>query len=235
MAESLTFVIENVLNESKYEKNPYFSALNERTFKKEDFIETQIQFFFAVTFFNRPMAALAAKIPTPELRMEIVRNVWEEHGEGDLNRIHSKTFMEFLTRLAGVSSQELTRRALWPEVRAFNTALSGACVLDEYLVGAATLGIIERMFCNISFWIGKGITENAWLQGDELIHYSLHQNLDVKHSEDFFDVLKPAWEKSAENRYTIEQGLRLGAYLFNTLYLSLYENRTKRVFRDVTQ
>lgn len=30
---------------------------------REDFIETQIQFFFAVIFFSRPMAGLAGRMP----------------------------------------------------------------------------------------------------------------------------------------------------------------------------
>ena len=39
---------------------------------------------------------------------------------------------------------------MWPEVRAFNTVLVGACVMDEYLIGAGVMGIIERMFSDIA-------------------------------------------------------------------------------------
>jgi pyrroloquinoline-quinone synthase len=64
-----------------------------------------------------------------------------------------------------------------------------------------------------------------------MIHYDLHEEIDVKHSQDFFDVLAPAWEKSAENRYYIEQGLRLGAHVFNGLYEGLYRARKRRLMR----
>ena len=69
--------IEEILEECGFRQNPYFTALRDGSFDKEDFIESQIQFFFAVVFFSRPMAILAAKIPTTDLRMEVVRNVWE--------------------------------------------------------------------------------------------------------------------------------------------------------------
>jgi pyrroloquinoline-quinone synthase len=179
------------------------------------------------------MAALAAKIPTPELRIEIVRNVWEEHGEGNLGKIHGNTFIEFLRRLGSISPEQIEARALWPEVRIFNTTLVGACVLDEYLIGCAMMGMIERMFCDISAWIGQGVVVNGWLTREQMIHYLLHENLDVKHSQDFFDVLQPAWDARVENRYFIEQGLRLGATVFYGLYEGLSRGRKRRLTRDV--
>jgi pyrroloquinoline-quinone synthase len=230
--QNLETLIDSVLAECGYNDNSYFKALSNKDFLKEDFIETQIQFFWAVVFFSRPMAALAAKIPTPDLRIEVVRNVWEEHGEGDPSKVHGTTFIELLSRLGNVTLEEVDRRALWPEIRSFNTVLSGTCVLDEYLTAAAVMGIIERMFADISAWIGRGIVSNGWLAENKLVHYTLHEELDIKHSQDFFDILEKSWNNSAEDRYAIEQGLKLGAYIFNNLYEGLYKSRTQRVFRQ---
>jgi pyrroloquinoline-quinone synthase len=225
--------IEHVLDQTPYRVNPYFTNLKGKTFPREDFLETQIQFYFAVVFFSRPMAALAAKIPDARLRVEVVRNVWEEHGEGDEARVHGHTFLAFLERLGGVRLEEVNRRALWPEVRIFNTTLAGACVLDEHLVGVAIMGMIERMFCEISSWIGHGIIENGWVSRENMIHYNLHEELDIKHSQDFFDILEPAWSRSEEDRYAIDQGLWTGATLFNGLYEGLWAARSRRMFRNV--
>lgn len=230
--QKLSLLIDSILESSRYRENPYFRSLNDGSFSKGDFIETQIQFFWAVVFFSRPMAALAAKIPTPELRLEIVRNVWEEHGEGNLAKVHGTTFIEFLSRIGSVRPEEIEQRALWPEVRAFNIALSGTCVLDEYLTGVGMMGIIERMFSEISAWIGCGIVTRGWLAKDKMIHYSLHEKLDVKHSDDFFNILEKSWDHSDSDRYAIEQGLRLGAYIFNNLYDGLYLARTRRSLRS---
>lgn len=230
---ALSQLIDSILIDSKFHHNPFFSALNDGSFSKEDFIETQIQFFHAVVFFNQPMGALAAKIPTPELRIEVLRNVWEEHGEGDLEKAHGATFAELLHRLNGITPDDVDNRALWPELRAFNTFLAGVCVLDEYLTGVGIMGMIERMFAEISAWIGSGIVAREWLSREQLIHYTVHSELDVKHSQDFFDILEYSWNKSKEDKYAIEQGLRLGAYIFNRLYEDLYRARGRRIFRDV--
>ncbi|MGQ3892707.1 TenA family transcriptional regulator [Legionella sp. CNM-4043-24] len=231
--KTLTQLIESILTDSNFRDNPFFSALNDGSFSKEDFLETQIQFFFAVDFFNQPMSALAAKIPTAELRIEVLRNVWEEHGEGNLEKVHGRTFIELLNRLGDITPEDVDSRALWPEVRSFNTFLAGACVLDEYLTGVGIMGMIERMFAEISSWIGIGIVEREWLSQDRLIHYTLHSELDIKHSQDFFDILAHSWQKSREDKYAIEQGLRLGAYVFNRLYEDLYRARSRRILREI--
>ena len=225
-------LIKTILHESNYSNNPYFTSLKDGTFDKEDFIETQLQFYFAVIFFPRPMAAAAAKAPTHAARLEIMRNVWEEHGEGNSNKFHGSTFLEFIGIISDYTEHDLAHRKLWPEVRAFNTLLTGACVMDEYIIGVSVMGMIELMFSNISAWIGKSTVNNGWITKNDLIHYNLHEELDIKHAQDFFDVLKPSWDESDENKYLIEQGLRMGAYCFDNLYKGLYENRTRRMISD---
>jgi pyrroloquinoline-quinone synthase len=225
---NLNVLIDRVLKDTQYDQNPYFTKLKSGEFSKEDFVETQIQFYYAVIFFSRPMAALAAKIPSPELRLEVLRNVWEEHGEGQLCHGHGNTFFEFLNRLDSIQPEQVLKRGLWPEVRIFNTTLSGVTVLDDFLVGVAVLGVIERMFSDISAWIGQGVVSRKWFTDESLIHYKLHQKLDIRHSDDFFKILAEPFERSAENRYHIEQGLRMGATLFNDLYLGLWRSRGYR-------
>lgn len=225
---TLQQLIQKVLDEIRYQENPYFVNLSSGHFDKSDFTETQKQFYFAVIFFSRPMAALAAKIPSPELRIEILRNVWEEHGEGHLSYGHGNTFLEFLKRLDSVTPEHVHLQGLWPEIRIFNTTLAGVSVLDDFLVSVATLGIIERMFSDISARIGQGVIKSGWMKEEDMIHYKLHQELDIKHSEDFFSILRQSYDRTAENRYHIEQGLRLGATLFNDLYAGLWRSRKRR-------
>ena len=225
---TLQQLIQNVLDDTCYHENPYFVHLTDGQFDKNDFIETQKQFYYAVIFFSRPMAALAAKIPSPELRLEVLRNVWEEHGEGHLIHGHGNTFLEFLKRIGSVTQEQVQLQGLWPEIRIFNTTLAGVSVLDDFLVSVSTLGIIERMFSDISAWIGQGVIQRGWLTDKNMIHYKLHQKLDIKHSEDFFHILKEPYNHTVENRYHIEQGLRLGATLFNDLYLGLWRSRERR-------
>ena len=227
-SERLDDLVATVLSEVDAARNPYFVALRDGSFTREDFVATQVQFYFVVTFFSRPMAAVAARVPEPELRLAILRNVWEEHGEGDLQRAHGATFRELLRRLGGVTPETLDRTPLWPEARLFDTALAGAATLDEALVGVAMLGMIERMFVDISGWLARGIVARGWLAAGEMIHYDLHEALDVRHAADFFDVLRARWDRDPSSRYYVEQGLRLGAAAFDGLYRGLFLARARR-------
>src|SRR3954468_20310598 len=93
--------------------NPYFSALRDGSMSLEAFRSTQEQFFFAVTFFPRPMAALVGRITDPAMRLDILHNLVEEHGDFREDRFHHNTFQAFL-RSIGSKPEKLDGMALWP-------------------------------------------------------------------------------------------------------------------------
>jgi pyrroloquinoline quinone (PQQ) biosynthesis protein C len=224
--------IKQIKGRTTLQDHPYFKALEDGTFSREDFVETQIQFLFAVVFFSRPMAVLAARLPRAELRRSVLENVYEEHGEGDLSISHERTFLALLDRL-GVSKEEIDARALWPELRAFNTTLTGVCMVDDIWTGVATLGIIEDLFSSISAMIGASILKRGWLAPDQIIHYATHQTLDIAHADEFYQIIEPQWGAHPRHTYQIQQGLELGAHIFLGLYESLYQHRARRWTRDV--
>jgi pyrroloquinoline quinone (PQQ) biosynthesis protein C len=212
--------------------HPYFVALEDETFTREDFVETQIQFLFAVVFFSRPMAVLAARLPRAEMRLSVLENVNEEHGEGNLSLSHERTFLELLARL-GVTLEQIEQRAMWPEVRAFNTTLTGVCMVDDVWTGVAALGIIEDLFSGISARIGAAILKRGWLTPNQIIHYATHEILDITHADEFYQIIEPQWSKNPRHAYQIEQGLELGAHIFLQMYQGLYTNRQRRWERAV--
>jgi pyrroloquinoline-quinone synthase len=212
--------------------SPYLVALADGSMSRDDFVETQIQFLFAVVFFSRPMAALAGRLPRPEMRLALLENVGDEHGEGDLSLCHERTFLTLLARL-GVGPVEIERRALWPEVRAFNTVLAGACMLDDTLTGLAALGIIEDLFSSISAAIGRAIVARGFLGEGEIVHYATHESLDVSHAEGFYRELDGPYAAHPRHAYQIEQGLDLGAYAFLRMYEDLCSARGRRAMRAV--
>jgi pyrroloquinoline-quinone synthase len=202
-------------------QNPYLTALADGSMSLDCFRRTQEQFFFAVSFFPRPMAALVARIPNPRARLDILHNLVEEHGDFQEEQFHHTTFQRFLKSI-GSNVDEVEPAPLWPVVRAFNSVLSASCLLDELDVGVACMGIIESAFAGISASIGKSVVERGWVKSEDLIHYKLHAEIDERHAEEFFAVIEPHWE-DPRGRYHIEQGLNLGAYIFDRLYRDLYD------------
>jgi pyrroloquinoline-quinone synthase len=219
-AAYVTARAEEILEKSGIRRNPYLQTLEDGTMSLEGFRRSQEQFFFAVTFFPRPMAALVGRIPNPKSRLDILHNLVEEHGEFDEQLFHHTTFQRFLQSI-GSDPEKVESSALTPALRAFNSVLTSACVLDELEVGVGCMGIIEYAFAGMSATIGKAVVHRGWVRQEELVHYALHAQIDERHAEEFFAVIEPVWADPAR-RYFIEQGLELGAYAFDRLYSDLY-------------
>jgi pyrroloquinoline-quinone synthase len=156
----------------------------------------------------------------------------DEHGNGNLSVCHESTFVDLLERL-GTTRAEIDARTLWPEVRAFNTALAGLCSLDDAFTGLAALGIIEDCFSSISAAIGCAIVDRGFLPEELIVHYTTHESLDVEHAEGFYSALYEPYASHQRHRYQIDQGLELGAYIFMRMYEDLHRNRDRRWIRDV--
>ena len=200
-------------------QNTYLATLQSGELTLEAFRSSQEQFFFAVHHFARPMATLLARFEEPVQRVEILRNVVEEHGDLDPRRFHSRTFREFLESI-GASADPRKDVTQGPEVEAFNRALDGVCAQGPTAEALATMGNIELAFADISASIGRAVVERGWLDEDQLAHYSLHAELDHRHASDFFDAMIADWTRSTGRR-DAERGLELGAYLFERLYRDL--------------
>jgi pyrroloquinoline-quinone synthase len=220
-APQVTTHADRVLRQVGILQNPYFEALRGGAMALPAFRRSQEQFFFAVTFFPRPMAALVGRIPEPKARLDILHNLVEEHGEFQESAFHHTTFQQFL-RTIGSQPERLDGLPLAPGVRAFNSVLTAACVLDELEVGVSCMGIIEYAFAPISALIGRAVVDRGWVRPEELVHYRLHAEIDERHAEEFFAVVEPRRADPAR-RYLIEQGLELGAHVFDRLYRDLYQ------------
>ena len=219
-AERVTACADRVLETSGIWSNPYLQTLQDGSMTLEGFRRSQEQFFFAVSFFPRPMAALVGRIPNPKARIDILHNLVEEHGEFNEEFFHHTTFQRFL-RTIGSEPEKIQAAALSPSLRAFNSVLTCACVLDELEVGVACMGIIEYAFARISALIGQAVVQRDWVRQADLVHYALHAQIDERHAEEFFAVIEPGWDDPTR-RYFIEQGLALGAYVFDRLYRDLH-------------
>ena len=201
-------------------ENPYFASLTSGDMDIEQFRRSQEQFYFAVVFFSRPMAALVARIPSAKDRLDILHNVLEEHGDMNENDFHATTFEQFLKSIQ--STAKLDDMTLSPQIRAFNSVLTTSCTFDEIEVGISCIGIIEMAFADISSIIGKAVVERGWIKKEELVHYKLHAEIDRRHAEEFCRMVEGYWDDPKKN-YFIKQGLELGAYIFDRMYKDLLE------------
>ncbi len=221
--------VENWTGRRSILDNSYFSALKDDTMSRECFVRSQKQFFFAVRYFSRPMAALMARMPDSASRQGLIHNLSEEHGFDDGGvepgfdpaLAHDLTFLAFL-RTLGIGGAEMAKEREGPEVRAFNTGLFGACMMERVELAFGCLGVIEYAFADICELIGRKVVERGWIAAEELVHYKLHAQIDKRHAADFFKVVDGAWNRDAAARTAVEDGIVLGLHLFNGLYEDLH-------------
>lgn len=206
----------SLLFERKFREEMFFESLLNGQMTKEQFIKTQAQFYHAVINFVLPLAFVAGNVPSYEDRVNIIRNLWEEHGEGDMTATHGATFKRFLSRLI---KSEFKLDQPGTAVSSFNSILNETSKNHSYLKSLAMLGMIELMFSEISHFIGTAVIERGWMTSDELVHYKLHKELDVIHAQDFFEII----EKHADLHIDeVEEGLKLGRDVFLDLYHGLH-------------
>lgn len=210
---------DRLLSQSGLWENPYFTTLADGRMSLSAFRRSQEMFYFAVTFFSRPMAGLVARLPDYDSRASILQNVVEEHGDFHPSAAHASTFANFLQSLGSDVPRALASRPA-PAVHAFNSALFSACVLEEVEIGIGCLGIIEYAFAELSARIGNSVVARGWVPREKLVHYALHAELDKRHADGFFALLDPKWD-APEKREIIERGLALGAHIFDRLYREL--------------
>jgi pyrroloquinoline-quinone synthase len=220
-APRVTALAEQILARSNPLDGPYFAALRCGEMSLERFRSSQEQFFYAVQYYARPIAALVARIPDPKHRLDLVHNLVEEHGDFDEKKFHPTTFGQFLKSIGGRRPDE-AGVGMGAGAHAFNAVLIGTCMTDEVETGVACLGIIELAFAGISAAIGGIVVERGWVPREKLMHYALHAELDVEHAQEFFAMLEPVLD-DPRKRAAIEAGLSLGAHVFDRLYRDLAE------------
>lgn len=81
----------------------------------------------------------------------------------------------------------------------------------------ASLGMIEYSFADISALIGQRVTQQGWISPENLVHYSLHAEIDKRHAAEFFEVVQ------SRDRLEVENGLEFGWHIFAQLYRGLWE------------
>lgn len=215
-AARVTAEADAVLDRTGLLRHPYLRSLADGTLPLPRFRASQEQFFHAVRYFPRPMAALAARLPDPADRLGILHNLLEEHGDLQPSGFHVTTFSAFLRSIGG-AAPDRPDSPYAPFVHAFNLTLMAACTAEETEVGLGCLGIVERAFASISAQIGQGVVARGWVAPAALAHYTLHAELDLRHAEDFFAVAEPAWDDDRRRRLVV-MGLEVGAYAFARLY-----------------
>lgn len=201
---------------------PYVKGTVDGSLSQHDFVQTQVQFFFAVEAYPHFLSVLAARSKAPGAKKVLEENVRDEQGEGQAAQSHAATFRGLLEKL-GVTAAETDGTPRWPCVDEFNAGVREACTTAPEESGLATVAAIEDLFTMISRDLGGAIVNRGWLAREEVVHYNVHQKLDRVHADALYRELEVA--SSAGANQNIENGLKTGVTLMTNLYAGLLRGR----------
>lgn len=190
---------------------------------KDDFLNTQCYFRYAVENFGAVLAGVLSKMPSlTDERMNIAENVAEEHGHNNIKSTHKETFLIFLKSMND-KNIELNRNS-HPYIDSFNQSVLNFVSTHSYYEGAAIVGMIELLYVNISSLIAKTVHSNEWDLLCKQTHYDVHAILDIEHSRELFSVSESMWNtESNVIQKQIKSAAELGAIYFTRLYKDLLE------------
>lgn len=215
--------LELSVSQLKLTEIPYFNKLCSGEMSKGEFLNSQIEFAPLVHAFSRSLALVIANIPDALNRISLVENLWEEHGRGIKAKVHCQTMLALIDRLGGVPSDiDLNKPSL--NARIFNEALRSVSSFEDYRFSASVFAGMERTFVDVSTMTYQSIVDCGWLEESRIVHYELHRELDIQHSEEFLLVVNKDWEDNEGSRELIEGGIRFGSRLFANFYVGLSYN-----------
>ena len=210
--------INKLKNETPIASQIYFSRLLDGSMSFELFKNSQINFYSAVCYFSRPMLLLCSRIENYADRLIILENIIDEHGNGDIEDSHGKTYKKYLLKL-GVNKKDINKTFNHSAVSNFYSIMNKTIRNDNIETAISMFGIMEDRYTEISATIASALINNKWLKETQLDHYKTHEKLDIYHAELFYKLIRHKWANKISQKNIIK-GLNLG----NKLVLELFNN-----------
>ncbi len=209
MAKDFFKALETELQEgiSVILNHPFLQRLQDGRFNKKQLRYFAEQYSVYCRYFPRLLAAAAANIPDDETRAAIIKNLWEEHGEGNLNKSHRVLFYRFAAGL-GLSVEDLDKVTPLPTTRKCCETLIHLCHNGSFLESLGALGPGTEFFTNEEYRIiAEGLIKYDFFTEEDLEFWTVHISLDEIHYAEIVGALIP-WTKPLENRNLIKKGAK---------------------------
>ena len=212
--------IRYIKDENSITKCQFFKDLLENNISLKSFKNVQYNFYPAITYFTKPLFIICSKMNNYNLRWKILENIIDEHGGGVDKKNHGNTYKTFLINL-GLNCNNIDSEKINKHTLQFNEILLQECMENHWVKGVAMISIMEDIYIDISKIIYEFLVKNKYLDEKKIVHYKLHEEIDVKHSVDMYKILSSYWNKSEFNQ-CIKEGLYKGNNILLNLFSSLY-------------
>lgn len=180
----------------------FFKALKKDQYPtQKEFIHSHYGFLKAVECWSELLIQMLSRATTSKERAVFIENLYDEHGNGNLDNSHVNTFImliKLLDHTENLSLINCTQSNSYKfAVSAFINKLKSALNTKSFQFCCGMLGIIEYIYIDASGEIHNYLTK--FLPPDQINHYSLHEILDKKHVDDLFSLIDTNDMSEGEN------------------------------------
>lgn len=198
------------------ENHPLFLSLFGGKLDRETEQVIALEIHQVVDAFPRFLSALITQIKDWRLRMELVENLFEEHGRSKAAAVHVVTYRSFLHAL-GIDGARIDAYEPALPSLCYIRAMLDLCARQPVAEAVGALAVVEETVARVSPIAARfGALRST---GAKLgSHFSAHEVLDVSHANELYDVASRLGESTIEG---VIRGMQLGMYYHTRLYSDL--------------
>jgi pyrroloquinoline quinone (PQQ) biosynthesis protein C len=200
-----------LLTDEPPEGHPFVAALFDGSLPREVALAAALDVGHVVACFPRFLAAVLANVEDWRDRMELVENLYEEHGALQPSRVHEVTYRGFLETL-GLDARAIDAHSPSLGVVVYRRAVLDLCRNGRVAESLGALGVIEEIVARVSVAVRRWASLHA--PGREH-HFSVHETLDLRHADELYALAEPHHRRDPA---AVELGMRLGHYHHLRLY-----------------
>lgn len=171
--------------------HPFFEAFGQGRLSLEQVKVWATQRLFSSQRFPCFLGAFISHVVDVDVRAAYVKQIYEEHGNLDPEKIHSRQLTRLIFAL-GVSRQALDQEEMLLGTRKFvntymNISREGDLLkcMGMYALGSEPVIAMEMVLCL------RGLGTIPWLKPEDVIYFSDHAYHDYRHTAELTDVLLP--------------------------------------------
>jgi pyrroloquinoline-quinone synthase len=199
--------LDEIIEERSLLKHPFYRAWNAGTLPIESLREYAKQYFHFEAAFPTFLSAIHARMEPGAARQAVLENLWdEEHGAEN----HLALWLRFCESL-GLDEAEVRASEPNAETRQLVDGFRAACSEGSVAEGLATLYAYESQASRVAETKINGLCAFYGFEDPKGYEFfSVHQDVDVYHSEAERDVVVAA-ATTADERAGLEEATRVAA------------------------
>lgn len=181
--------LEAVMNEQWFEERPFLREFAEGRIPVENLARFAPSYCYQVDNFKRCVAAVYANAAPRDVRELMFENLFEEHGEGEPARDHTRLVHRFVCALGADVPDPFNVEPI-PESRAWVERILTLCMAEPFVVGLAALSYgIEARTRTMAF-LGTIYRDRYGIAEEDLGFFFMHLEADEEHAARAIELIR---------------------------------------------